>query len=426
MDSKLKILNLATTLEGGAGAGMRRYHEALLAAGADSRILVAHDSGPASPRLATFGWKKPSILCRVLIRLGWDTRPHQRLRRQLATLDRSAPKPPDYEIFSLPFSDYCPEHHPWIEEFDIILVHWISGTLDWPRFFQRVRRPVVFVLHDQQPYLGGFHYELDAVNNLHLASLEKHVLAVKHRSLPPRLAVIANSAWNARRARASGFFTASTEIETIYYPINSTLYAPQPRSAAQSAAGIPQDRLVIGFACENLKNPRKGFAELLHALKLLPAELRARVTLLSFGNAPEDGLSGSLGLPWVHLGFLRDDSAKVAAYSAMHVFVAPSRAEAFGLTALEAEACGIPVIAAPIGGLAEAVVSPLPLSPEQPATPENLATALAQMLPDEALRERLALAGRRLACERHAPAVIGRQLVDFINRQIHSTDLSAS
>ena len=46
---------------------------------------------------------------------------------------------------------------------------------------------------------------------------------------------------------------------------------------------------------------------------------------------------------------------KVAAYSAMDVFVIPSRAEAFGQTALEAIACGTRVLGTNVGGIPEAI-----------------------------------------------------------------------
>jgi glycosyltransferase involved in cell wall biosynthesis len=66
---------------------------------------------------------------------------------------------PHIEQFSHPFSRYRIEQHPWVREADVINLHWVSCFLDYARFFATVEKPIVWTLHDQNPYLGGFHYE---------------------------------------------------------------------------------------------------------------------------------------------------------------------------------------------------------------------------------------------------------------------------
>lgn len=82
--------------------------------------------------------------------------------------------------------------------------------------------------------------------------------------------------------------------------------------------------------------------------------------------------------------------------SAMHVFAAPSRVpEAFGVALLEAEACGVPVVASATGGLPEVVadgVSGYLVPPENPA---GLADALAAVLADDERRRAMSVAARR-------------------------------
>lgn len=394
----MNVVHVATTLEGGAGIGLLRYHESLRAAGVDSRVLVARP--PAAPRadVAVFGWKKRPLPARVLLRLGVDFSPAARLRRRLAAASAAGA---DYELFSPPFSDYVPESHPWVAAADLLNLHWTSGSLDWRRFFARTRQPVLLTLHDQNPYLGGFHYARDADQNPRLAPLERHVRDLKRRALAGRrLGVVANSRWNADQARASGFFSPATPIETIRYPLDAERYHPRRRAAAAGTA-------VIGFASESLANRRKGFDLLLEALAALPEKLRARVSLLSFGRPPAPELAERVRLPWRHLGYLEGDDAKADAYAAMDVFVAPSRAEAFGLTALEAQAVGTPVVATRVGGLAEA--APHAVEPE----PAALADAIAALLNDPALRSTRAAEGRRLVLDHHAPDAIGPRLAAF-------------
>lgn len=404
----MKILHLAATLEGGAGIGLLRYHEALRAAGADSRLLVARRPA-TTPRndVAVFGWRKRPLPARLLLRLGVDLGRAARLRRALAARQAAAPGA-GYELFTSPHSEHRPEDHPWVADADVVNLHWVAGALDWSRFCRRVSRPLVLTLHDQQPYLGGFHYVRDAELNPALAHLDAQVREVKRRALAGRrLGVVANSHWNADEARRSAFFSADTPIETFHYPLDPEVYHPSLREGAKAALGLPPAPVVVGFASDSLGNPRKGFDLLLDALDALPAPLRQSLALLSFGRPAHADLAARVGLPWKHLGRLDGDTPKARAYAAMDIFVAPSRAEAFGLTALEAQAVGTAVVATRVGGLAEAAVHAV--EPE----PAALAADLAALVADPALRARRAEAGRRLVLARHDPREIGPRLAAF-------------
>jgi glycosyltransferase involved in cell wall biosynthesis len=99
----------------------------------------------------------------------------------------------------------------------------------------------------------------------------------------------------------------------------------------------------------------------------------------------------------VHLLGHVEDSELPALYSAARALVFPSLYEGFGLPALEAMACGTPVIASNTTGLAEAVGDAgLTIDP---LSAEELTEAMRRVLGDEALRERLAAAGRVRAAE---------------------------
>jgi N-acetyl-alpha-D-glucosaminyl L-malate synthase BshA len=56
-----------------------------------------------------------------------------------------------------------------------------------------------------------------------------------------------------------------------------------------------------------------------------------------------------------HVAFLGKIDAVAPLLAASHVFLLPSESESFGLSALEALACGVPVIASHVGGLPEVV-----------------------------------------------------------------------
>jgi len=79
-------------------------------------------------------------------------------------------------------------------------------------------------------------------------------------------------------------------------------------------------------------------------------------------------------------------------YSAADVFVLPSYVEGFGLPVLEAMACGAPVVCSTAGALAE-VVGDAGLLVE-PCGAQGFAAAIASLLQDRSLQERLIQGGR--------------------------------
>lgn len=98
----------------------------------------------------------------------------------------------------------------------------------------------------------------------------------------------------------------------------------------------------------------------------------------------------------------RIDHAEVPAFlGSLAIFAMPSRAEAFGVAALEAQACGLPVVASNVGGLPEVVrddETGLLVPPEQP---QALADALLTLVRDPQRRAQMGAAGREWVCERY-------------------------
>jgi glycosyltransferase involved in cell wall biosynthesis len=96
----------------------------------------------------------------------------------------------------------------------------------------------------------------------------------------------------------------------------------------------------------------------------------------------------------VHYGGALEHSAALEAYRRATVYVLPSVNEPFGMTVLEALAEGTPVVCTNSCGIAEELASrQAALITDE--SPESLAEAVSRLLGDEALRRRLADAGRR-------------------------------
>ena len=148
--------------------------------------------------------------------------------------------------------------------------------------------------------------------------------------------------------------------------------------------------------------PQKGFDVPIDAFARLPALPDGPVDLVIAGEGSEsDSLrdqADRLGVgPRTHLVGRTSRDETAAWLRGAAAFALPSRHEPFGIVNLEAMAAGTPVIASAVGGVPEFVDNDVSGLLVEPGNPGQLAQALASVLTEPALRERLAAAGSRQA-----------------------------
>jgi D-inositol-3-phosphate glycosyltransferase len=205
-------------------------------------------------------------------------------------------------------------------------------------------------------------------------------------------------------------------------------FHPIDKNLAKSAIGVPEHHRLILFV--GRIEPLKGIDTLLRAMALVAQrrpDWTRDVCVSIVGGDPSRGqqaenaemarlqaLRSELGIGDL-VTFLgaKDQDTLQYYYSAAEMVVMPSHYESFGMVALEAMACGSPVIASEVGGLAFVVRNGVTGFHVPERDPEALAVKIELLLQDEALRMRL---GRRAACWAESygwPAIADRLLELF-------------
>ena len=193
------------------------------------------------------------------------------------------------------------------------------------------------------------------------------------------------------------FGLAPDRTHAVPMGVDTTLFGPQPRAEARAALGIGGDERVV-LSVGRIE-PFKGTDVLVRAIALLDTSQDVRLLVVG-------GREGEPGTEWLRetaraseVSGLLDWRAAVpqrelpSYYAAADVCAVPSLHEPFGLVALEAMACGIPVAASDTGGLRELVrhgESGLLCKPGDAAA---LAEAFDAMLGDPLLAQRMGEAG---------------------------------
>jgi D-inositol-3-phosphate glycosyltransferase len=158
----------------------------------------------------------------------------------------------------------------------------------------------------------------------------------------------------------------ATRVKTVHPGVDLSVFRPGSRAAARRALGLPADAIVLLFA--GRMQPLKGPDILLRAVAQMIKQdpgLAAQLAVVFVGgpsglgrNDPDmvTQLAAQLGISGVvrlEPPCAQPDLAEW--YRAASVVTVPSHSESFGLVALEAQACGTPVVAAAVGGLRTAV-----------------------------------------------------------------------
>ena len=180
------------------------------------------------------------------------------------------------------------------------------------------------------------------------------------------------------------FGLPSERLHVVPGGVDVELFQPRDRSAARRAIGIAENEKVVLFV--GRLEPFKGPDVLVRAL----AEMRdaSSVRLVLVGGSEEEGsaewlyrIADDLGVrPRVHWQPAIPQAELPNFYAAADVCAVPSYHESFGLAALEAMACGTPVVAADVGALSSLVRDGETGCLVQSHEPRDFATRLEELL----------------------------------------------
>ena len=283
----------------------------------------------------------------------------------------------------------------------------------------------------QVPLVASFH-TLGKVKNYSLArgerpeprarlSGEERVIAEADRILAPT---------PAEAAQLVGLYRAAPDHIRLVPPgVDHTLFFPRDRAAARERLHLTGVRLALFVGrLQAHKGPDVAVRALAEALARDP-DGTSDVVLAVVGGPSGAGpgeevgrlmeLASALGVADRVMLFPPQPQVRLADfYAAADVVLVPSRSESFGLVALEAQACGTPVVAAGVGGLRYVVTDGVGGFLVEGHDPADHADRMLQVLADPARSARMGRDGARQALrftwEATAEEILGvyRELIE--------------
>lgn len=406
----MRVLHINTSDTGGAGKAVIRLMNGLLDTNIANDLLVLYNY-QQHPHIHKFSPDTNTLFKKLQFSLKY--RLHQYSQKKALN-----GKNQDYEVFSFPESLYNIPSHPLFQQADIIHLHWVAGFVDYPSFFRHCNKPIVWTLHDLNPFTGGFHYEGDYLNNKEeYAQLDNKIRNTKYKSLKNthNLQVISPSSWMQEVAQKKNFFNRFQQSH-IPNGINLNVYKPLDKAKARKKLGLPDNKRVLIFLAENINNKRKGFELLSKALKHVAPEGNL---ILLVGNHHNI----SLDFPHHKLNYIDNDHRIAETYACADACIVPSLEDNLPNTMLESLACGIPVVAFDTGGIPDMVV---PYETGLLASEKNhkmLGEKINEILHDPQLRATLGQNARKKALTEFSIDLQTKSYIEIYQQMLHKKNV---
>jgi glycosyltransferase involved in cell wall biosynthesis len=311
---------------------------------------------------------------------------------------------------------------------EIVNLHWIAKLLSIEDI-GKLSKPIVWTVHDMWAFCGGEHVAPDHAQSrfrqgyladnrpqgesgpdLNRVAWEAKRLAWAQQ----KFAIVTPSRWMATCVAQSLLFREAT-VRVIPNPLDTELvWTPIDRQSARSRLGLKQNKAYVLFGSAGGMTQLKGEDLLRAAMPSVVAALGDEVELLIFGQyapAGYDTAAWPCRVNW--LGPVRDDRVMACIYSAADVMVVPSRQDNLPNTAVEAHACGTPVVAFKVGGLPDIIEHQKTGWLAAPFDTDDLGRGIQWILSDRQRWQVLSKHARDNAVAKYSPSVVVPQYIDY-------------
>jgi glycosyltransferase involved in cell wall biosynthesis len=397
----------ATDLYGGAGIAAYRLLQGLAKLGVNAELFVQDKQ---SRHAAVFGPR--SWFCRTLGRLYPLLDPLPKLvypnRHRGAWSCGFLPNP------CLPLKR--------LQDSDIVHLHWVGGGLLPIRDLRKLKRPIIWTLHDSWPFTGGCHIPYDCELYRQLCGDCPQLRSQRERDLSRitlqhklrhwrdlEMTIIAPSRWIASLAATSTLFR-DRSIKVIPNGLDLEVFAPFDKQEARKQLGLPQNaRLILFSAFAGVANWNKGGDLLRDSLCRLCNLDDGRGILLLLAGSRRDPPAAYFPVPVVNYGVVNEDAKKRLIYAAADITAVPSRSENLCYVVMESMACGTPCISFPVGGVPDMVDHLENGYLAEALSSEDFAAGISWMFNDDARLAVMARNARQKIVANHGDIEIARQ-----------------
>ncbi len=194
-------------------------------------------------------------------------------------------------------------------------------------------------------------------------------------------------------------FSFKKKIKVIPNFVDTERFNPDGATCVRKTLAEPEQKIIMHMS--NYR-PLKNTHHVVKIFDNIQKKIPARLILI--GEGPDTGnvksLVHELGLSGKVM-FLGDQNRVQHILPLADLFLLPSASEAFGLVALEALSCGVPVVGSLVGGLPEIIINGVNGYLYPVGDLKGMADKSLEILTNDALSKKLSIAGRQLVIDKY-------------------------
>jgi glycosyltransferase involved in cell wall biosynthesis len=332
-----KILHLNFSDDGGAAIAVLRIHNVLKKNNYNSKILVAEKITNSS-----------DIFCNQnsFNKFFWNLK--KKISRNLKFIFKSKNKNTHtLSFFNSNILSQIDKYDP-----DIINIHWIGNEFISLKQISKIQKPIIWTLHDMWLYSGAEHYTtderfIDGYNKKNRNKdesgfdINRWVWNRKKKYITKKIKIISTSDWQYQNSKKS-FLLKNNDNYKIPLPIDLSIWKPTVKKDARNDLKWSNNKIYFLFGFSDYsRRDIKGLDIALDLFDKFNKVNNGNCILNIFGDIKKKYLNKeNVNV----LGSIKKPSELKRIYSASDLLINPSRLESFGQIALEALACGLPIL----------------------------------------------------------------------------------
>jgi len=345
---KNRVVTISKFKSGGAGIAAFRLHNALAKTNYDNVFVTSYiKEGRDSINLIYLknNNKIKRILKRILKKVNVNLIDRYLKQKKILESYRT-----DCEIKSLPYSNYELEKNEIIKNADIVHLHWVAEFVNYKYFFKKTKQPIVWTLHDMNPFQGVFHYKKDELKNKKSIGFFDDQIKKKKRNyihIKKNIHIVCLSKWMMEESKKSEIFGIYPHY-LIPNGLEKSKYSEIDNiNKRKKEIGLKANSKTFLFIAQDLDNHRKGFHLLYEALKKITND---HVNIITIGDNKPHLFEN---FTHVHFSNLEQGCEINEKYQMADLVLLPSIEDNLPNVMLESFFNGTPVLAFNTGGMKE-------------------------------------------------------------------------